>query len=59
MKKIPAPTLNAAGAEPEVAIHLQRREPDVRSIEEVEDVEHEHERDQPQRDPSHRLLLER
>jgi len=47
------------GAEPEVAIHLQRRETNIRAVEEVEDVEHEHERDQPKGDPSHRLLLER
>ena len=46
MKKIPAPRPNAARAEPEIAVHLQRREPDVRSIEKIEDVEHEHERHQ-------------
>jgi hypothetical protein len=36
MKNTPARA--SGGAETEVAVHLQRRESDVRSIEEVEDV---------------------
>lgn len=47
------------GAEAEVAVHLERREPDVRAVEEVEDVEDEQERHEPPRDGAHRLALER
>ena len=47
------------GAEAEILVHLQRRETDVAAVEKVEDVEHEHEREDAQAHAPHRLPFER
>jgi hypothetical protein len=46
MKKIPAPKPWNRGAQAKIAIHLQRGEPDIHSVQERDDIEDEQKGDQ-------------